>query len=401
MKTLEEIIARIKEINSEMNKDGVDLKALNTELDTLIERKKELEAEIARKEMAERINGIIETPKSITESDDMIERKAFMEYVKTGRIGEGLIKRADTTGAASDLGVTIPMTVQRQIITEIDKISGTLYSKVKKTNLPGGVKYPLGSFSATFSRITESTKSDRQKGGAVTGFVEFSYYIGEIRLARTLLQMVLSVPEFEAEVAKTIAEAFVKAMDDEILNGKKADNQMEGILTNAKVKAIELTEADLADWKTLFTKVEASLPLSVRNKSFEYAMANTTFQTHYMTLANDNNTPIGKFVSDGGAINATINGRPVTLTETEVFPDFDTAATGKVFGMIWIPSEAYAINSNMNFSVVKYMDHELNQEVTKALVINDGKVLRPDYIYLLKKKVVTTTPAGQGGTQGG
>ena len=67
--------------------------------------------------------------------------------------------------------------------------------------------------------------------------------------------------------------------------------------------------------------------------------------------------------------------------------------------MLWVPAEAYAINSNMGFTVTKYFDHEKNQEVTKALVINDGKVLRPDLIYLLKKVAVPTTPStpSQGG----
>ena len=36
---------------------------------------------------------------------------------------------------------------------------------------------------------------------------------------------------------------------------------------------------------------------------------------------------------------------------------------------------------------MRYFDHETNQYVDKALVVNDGKVLDPAYIYLLKKSV--------------
>lgn len=54
--------------------------------------------------------------------------------------------------------------------------------------------------------------------------------------------------------------------------------------------------------------------------------------------------------------------------------------------MYWVGKEAYAINSNMQFGVKKYWDYEKNEEVTQALVINDGKVLDPQYIFLLKKK---------------
>lgn len=55
--------------------------------------------------------------------------------------------------------------------------------------------------------------------------------------------------------------------------------------------------------------------------------------------------------------------------------------------MYWVPEEGYAINSNLEFSVVDYFDHNTNQYIKKALVINDGKVLDPKYIYLLKKSV--------------
>ena len=128
----------------------------------------------------------------------------------------------------------IPTTVIQKIITDVEKVYGQLYSRVLKTNLQGGVKYPIGSFGATFKRITETTTSDRQKTEGVKGSVEFSYKIGEIRLARTLLQTVLSVPVFEEKFAEVIVKAYVQAMDKEIMNGVDSDNQCVGILTEAK-----------------------------------------------------------------------------------------------------------------------------------------------------------------------
>jgi hypothetical protein len=56
--------------------------------------------------------------------------------------------------------------------------------------------------------------------------------------------------------------------------------------------------------------------------------------------------------------------------------------------MYWVPSEAYAINSNLEFTVMDYFDQETNQWVKKAIVVNDGKVLKGNYIYLLQKSVV-------------
>lgn len=400
---LEQVISRMKEIETTLKEaSGDTLNALETETEQLIARKAELEKEAAdaikRKALNEKlgVTKVIGKTVNPTDKDDMIARTAFMNYVTKGVISDGIV-RADpgtstnAVNVSTDLGVMLPHTVQQSIITEIDKLRGTLFNKVKKINVRGGVEFPIGSFSATFKRITETTVSARQKGGEITGSISFKYFIGEIRLAKTLLQSLLTVPAFEAELAKVIAKAYVEAMDDEILKGDPTKNQMKGITKDTKVKAIELNANDMKDWKSMFTKIMAKLPASMVSAPYEYVMSTGTFFSNYMTLANDNNTPVGQFVDYNGALNANINGHSATLCENTLFPDFDAAKTGDVFGMLWIPNEAYVINTNMEFSVVRYFDHETNQEVTKALVVNDGGVLRPDLIYLLKKSAVPTT----------
>ena len=284
-------------------------------------------------------------------------RTAFRDFVVRGVKSDILEyqKREDATGTSTDLGVLIPETVMQEIVKGVAKVYGQLYGRVRKTNLKGGVKYPIGSFTAVFNRITESTVSDRQDAGGATGYISFGYKIGEIRLARTLLQAVLSVPVFEQEFAKVISEAYVKAMDIEIMSGAEADNECVGILTeaaalNSKIPAtniIEFTADEAADWKEWQKKL----------------------------FAND------------GSEKATFKGKEVIFVENDCLKDFDAATDGQYFGMYWVPQKAYAINSNMEFTVVDYFDHETNQWVKKALVINDGKVLDGAYIYLLKKKV--------------
>lgn len=400
---LEQVISRMKEIETTLKEaSGDTLNALETETEQLIARKAELEKEAAdaikRKALNEKlgVTKVIGKTVNPTDKDDMIARTAFMNYVTKGVISDGIVRANPETSTnavnvSTDLGVMLPHTVQQSIITEIDKLRGTLFNKVKKINVRGGVEFPIGSFSATFKRITETTVSARQKGGEITGSISFKYFIGEIRLAKTLLQSLLTVPAFEAELAKVIAKAYVEAMDDEILKGDPTKNQMKGITKDTKVKAIEISAYDMLNWKSLFTKIMAKLPASMVSAPYEYVMSTGTFFSNYMTLANDNNTPVGQFVDYNGALNANINGHSATLCENTLFPDFDAAKTGDVFGMLWIPNEAYVINTNMEFSVVRYFDHETNQEVTKALVVNDGGVLRPDLIYLLKKSAVPTT----------
>ena len=326
-------------------------------------------------------------------------RKAFMDYIQRGIVNKDVLqfeKRADATGTSADLGVLIPTTVIQSIMQEAEKTYGSLYSKVKKTNLKGGVKYPIGSFSASFKRITETTVSDRQDAGGVTGYVEFSYNIGEIRLARTLLQTILSVPVFEQEFAKVVAKTYIEAMDKEIINGVAASNQCEGILTEAKKSSgsrilaaniIEFTADEISDWTKWESKFFANIPLSLENGFSEFVMAKQTYVSNLVTMKDNNGQPIRKAGFDNTDKTNKFNEYPVNRVEKDIFKDFDSCADGEYFGMFWNPEEAYAINSNMEFTVVDYFDQETNQFVKKALVINDGKVLDPKYIYLFKKKV--------------
>ena len=328
-------------------------------------------------------------------------RKAFMNYIQRGEINRDVLlfeSRADATGTSSELGVLIPTTVIQKIITDVEKVYGQLYSRVLKTNLQGGVKYPIGSFSATFKRITETTVSDRQNAGGVTGSVEFSYKIGEIRMARTLLQTILSVPVFEEEFAKVIVKAYVQAMDKEIMNGQDANNECVGILTEAKKSSgsripaaniITFSAAEMADWKAWQEKLFAKIPLAMRGLNPEFAMTANTYEANIKTLTDDNNRPVYNetFNPVDGSEISKFKGKNVAFVEEDVLKNFNDAADGDYFGMYWVPEEAYAINSNMEFTVVDYFDHEKNQYIKKALVINDGKILDQRYIYLLKKSV--------------
>jgi len=346
------------------------------------------------------------TPEERKEGRASMEyRKAFMDYVRTGKMSDVLEFRNNDQTESTDLGCLIPLTVVQEIITGVGKVYGQLYSVVKKTNIKGGVKYPIGAFSATFNRIGENgAPTDRQKGGAITGYVEFSYKIGEVRLARTLLESVLEVEVFEKELAKTIVKAYVKAMDQEILVGGDStlfpttyQNQCVGILTEAKASPsripvsniIEFTANDMADWKKWQSKLFAKIPLGMRGEAPQFVMTPNTYEANIKTLADDNNRPVAyeTFNPVDGAEKATFKGREVLFIEEGLgIVNFDDGSNGDIFGMYWVPERAYAINTNLDFIVRRYFDEEKNQYVDKGIVINDGKVIDGSYIYLLKKK---------------
>ena len=321
-------------------------------------------------------------------------RKAFKDFVQRGVTSE-LLKRADAENVTADLGILLPNTIVKEIIKGVEKVYGQLYSRVKKLNVKGGVQYPIGAFSAslywdgTDGTDKEHGVSSKQKAGGVTDFVTFTYHIGEIRIAQSLLQSVVTVEAFEAEIVKALVEAYVKAMDEAILNGDGV-KQPEGILTSKKIPSanvITFTAEEMKDWKNWQKKLFAKIPLSMRNLRPEFVMTAETFESNIMTLEDSNGRPVyaETYNPVTGDERATFKAREVVFVEEGGIKSFDTAEAGEVFGLYWVGEKAYAINSNMQFGYKKYFDENTNQYITKALVICDGKVLDPKYIYVLKK----------------
>lgn len=327
-------------------------------------------------------------------------RKAFMDFVQRGTASE-LLKRADAEQVSADLGILLPNTIVQEIIKGVEAVYGQLYSRVKKTNVKGGVQYPIGAFSATMywdgtaGDDKEHGVSEKQKAGAVDKYVQFTYHIGEIRIAQSLLQSVVTVEAFEQEIVKALVEAYVKAMDEAILNGDGV-KQPEGIFVEAAKGAagriptkniITFTAEDMEDWKSWQKKVFAAIPLSMRALRPEFVMTPHTWEANIMTLEDTNGRPVYRETYNPvtGDAECKFNGRNVCLVEEGGIKSFEAATAGEYFGMMWVPEKAYAINSNMRFGYKKYFDEDTNQYVTKALVIVDGKVLDGKYIYLFKK----------------
>lgn len=407
---LSQIQERLTQIQNEVNDENANLDDLAKETNLLIARKAELETQ-ARNVQAQRTNllnmianGNVQTVPannpSASEHDrgSMEYRTAFMNYVMRGQVSDVLQmvpqSRANEVGVASDLGVLLPETIVQKVMTKLSGVYGQLYTKVNKTNIRGGVKYPIGEFAVSFRRIVETQVSDRQKTGKVTDYVQFGYNMGEIRVAQTLLQSILTVEDFENKISEEIVKCYIEAMDKEILNGKESDGQCEGILTEAakedsRIDAshiIEMTAEDVADWTAWEKKLFAVIPIAMEKYQPEFVCAKQTYVSNLCTLKDANGQPIKKAGFDASDKMHKFNEYEVNRVEKDIFKDFDSCTAGEYFGMFWVPKEAYAINSNLEFSLIRYFDNETNQYVTKAIVINDGKVLNPDFIYLLKKK---------------
>ena len=129
------------------------------------------------------------------------------------------------------------------------------------------------------------------------------------------------------------------------------------------------------------------MPLSKRGQG-EFLFAASTVESNLLTMKDTNNRPVFKEATDITMDNlaGTFFGRNVTLVEPELIKDFDTASTGDVIGVYWVPQD-YAVNTQMEFGLKRYFDEDTNEWINKGLTIVDGKILDPSGCFLIKKKV--------------
>lgn len=316
--------------------------------------------------------------------DSMEYRKAFMRYVQTGEWNYQ--KRADETLITSDVGKIIPNTIMNEFIKEL-KVYGNLYNRVRKLNVKGGVEFPIEELVPTVTWITETTVSETQAVPEIKTSVSFGYHIVEARLAQSLLSQVVSLPYLETEMARLLAEAFVKEFDRIIISGTGAGQPL-GILNDSRVKTankISLSAADMADWTKWRTKFFAKIPLAYRGEGV-MIMTAATWETYIMTLKDANDRPLYQETYDpqNGNLTCRFAGREVILVEPDILKDYDTAQTGEAWAIYLKPTD-YAINTNLQIGFKRWFDDDKNKYFNKGLCIMDGKLLDVNSVYIFNK----------------
>lgn len=386
-------VNEVKSINEQLTEVNAEIDETQAQIDA-IEEDEANENRAAVPASATLVNGNVvgsfeakkadENRDNVNPTETLEYRNAFMRYIQSGEP----MKRAGEAISTNDSGAAIPLTVMNEVINTVRKRYGNLYSKVRKTNVQGGVEIPIGALKASFKWINEKTVSPRQKTDKL-GKISFSYHTAEIRVAQSFLSQLLTLSAFEAKLAEVIAIAYLEAMDYGIVNGS-GDGSMLGILHDPRVtNVITMTAAQINDWTKWRKNFFSQLPLGYRAGEFIFPLS--TVESYLETMADANNNPIfrqatGLEVNDGDAVNPNgrFFGRDISLVEPDIIADFDTANQGDVIGIYWQPTE-YAINENFGFTMRRYFDEEENEWVDKALVVVDGKVLNPTGFYLIKK----------------
>lgn len=392
-------IAEVRQINEELTELNEEITETQEEIDSIPDGDPTPAEPVPAQAQARGGNPIgayVQNPQIEKREEEpyssMEYRMAFKNYVQRGTpIPADVLQRAGGdagTTVAADLGMIIPSTIMNEFIKDVSKVYGQIYSKVRKLNIRGGIKFPISKLKANFTWITETTVSEKQKAGDIKDYIEFSYNIGEIRVAETLLAQIVSLPLFESEIVRIMVEAYVETMDKVIISGTGAGQPL-GITKDPRVtNVVEFTAEQFSNWaawrKNLFSKI----PLSKRGQG-EFIFTAATVESNLLTMTDGNNRPIFKEATElsvgESATSGRFYGRTVTFVEPDVIADFDTAASGDIVGIYWIPTD-YAINTNMAFGMKRYFDEDTNEWINKGLTIVDGKIVDPAGCYLIKKK---------------
>ncbi|MEA4869904.1 MAG: phage major capsid protein [Christensenella sp.] len=393
MKTLAEVIARLEEIDTEVRSatSAEAVEKLETEKKELLERKAELEGLEQRKQSVIDIKAgagkTIDQRGVEKEPDDKFDtleyRKAFMEYCRTGK-PIGAEYRLDSYTGIAEAAAMIPTTISNEIIKAM-KVYGQLFNRVRKTNVKGGVRVPILSLKPTASRITEAAPSARGNINAST-YVSFTYLGLECKIATSILADTVTLPAFEQQLVPLITEAMVKQQEIEIVKGN-GTTEMLGVTVDSRVAAgqsITLSSAEFTQWDSWKKKVFAKIPLAYRAGGV-LLMGAGTFDGYIDGMVDANGQPVGRTnygISEGSQYR--FAGKEVLEVEEDIVTSYDNASTGDVVAIYMVPGD-YCINSNMQMAMYRWLDHDTNQWVDKALLINDGKLLDAAGVLLIKK----------------
>jgi len=312
-------------------------------------------------------------------------RQAFMDYVRTGQSSPQLeFKSLDAVTTTTDAGAVIPSTILQEVIKKVESY-GQLFAAVRKLAIKGGVSVPILSLKPTATWIGETTPSDRKKVDLSTN-ITFNYYGLECKIGTSLLADAVTIDQFESIMVDLLGEAMVKALDLAIVSGLGTSSPL-GITKDTRVPAaqiVTLSSSDFQDWSAWKKKVFAKMPLSYKAGA-SFLMASGTWEGYIDGMVDANGQPIGRTnygITDG--IQERFGGKSVIQVEDDVIAPYDDAANGDVVA-IYCNLKNYAINSNMSMTVWRYLDHDTNQYIDKAILIADGKLIDPYGVVIIKK----------------
>lgn len=320
----------------------------------------------------------------ITNNEDMYNsieyRKAFMNHVLKGTPIPEKFMNVDQNTKTTDVGSVIPTTVLEKIVEKLES-TGMILPLVTRTSYKGGLAIPTSSVKPVATWVAEGEGSEKQK--KPTGQVVFSYYKLRCAVSVSFETSVVTLGVFETTLINNIAEAMTKALEQAIISGTGV-GQPKGILaeTAPEGQNIDIPADAYVDYETLIN-AEAALPLAYESEAV-WCMTKKTFMK-FVGMTDQNGQPIAR-------VNYGIAGRPerTLLGRTVVLNDYMTSLDAPIeedtVVAFLFNFKDYVLNTNYNITIKRYEDNDTDDQVTKALMLADGKVVDKNSLVTITQK---------------
>ncbi|MDR7814532.1 phage major capsid protein [Lacrimispora sp.] len=324
------------------------------------------------------------SPVAETDPEDIYDsveyRKAFMNYVVGGKAIPDKFRNASTTTKTTDVGAVISPTVINRIVEKMESI-GMILPLVTKTTFAAGATVPTSAVKPVATWVAEGGTSDKQK--KVTGQIDIKGFKLRCAISMTLETSVMTLQVFETTFVNNVAEAMVKAQEIAFIAGT-GTGQPKGVLTETVPDGqnVEIAAAANPTYQTL-VDADAALPLAYENGAV-WNMTKKTFMK-FIGMVDDNKQPIAR-------TNYGINGQPERslLGRRVVLNDYMTSlgatiTSDTVVAFLFDWSD-YMFNTNYNMTIKSYEDNDTEDQVTKAVMICDGKTIDKNSLVTVTKK---------------
>lgn len=308
----------------------------------------------------------------------MAYRKAFMQYVCRGTAIPAEY-RSDAISTTTDVGATIPTTVLNQIVEKLEN-TGMILALVTRTAYKGGVSIPVSTVKPTATWVNEGAGSDKQKKDITKGgMITFAYHKLRCAVAVSLEVDTMAISAFETLLINNIVEAMTKALEQAIIDGN-GTGKPKGILaeTPADGQTIESAAPSYSD----LIKAEGALPMAYENGAV-WCMSKKTFM-EYVGMTDKNGQPIAKVnYGTSGKPERTLLGRTVVLCD--YVASYSAALTKDTIFAFLFNFKDYVLNTNYSMGVKKYEDNDTDDQITKGIMLVDGKVVDKNSLVVVKK----------------
>lgn len=312
--------------------------------------------------------------------DSLEYRTAFMNYVLNGEPIPKKFRNEAGPTKTSDIGSVISPTVVNRIVEKMES-SGMILPLVTRTTYAAGAVVPTSSVKPVATWVAEGGTSEAQK--KTTGQIDIKGYKLRCAISMTLESSVMSLPIFETIFVNNVSEAMTKAIEQAIIDGD-GSGKPKGVLeeTAPEGQNVEIAAAEEPTYQTLI-EAEAALPLAYENGAV-WNMTKKTFMK-FEGMTDADGQPIAR-------VNYGLNGAPerILLGRRVVLNDYMTslgatleADTVVAFLFNW---SDYMFNTNYGMTVKTYEDNDTEDQITKAVMICDGKVIDSNSLVTVTKK---------------